>query len=66
MQPNRVVEPGTPEWEAWCDSFKPKERAHIRKRRAYLKSIGWPWPDRGPPEVKPAPATLDWWDEEEG
>ena len=59
MQPDRVVEPGTPEWEAWCAEQDAKAAAYVEKRRAYMESMGWPWPDHRPPEVKPAPATLD-------
>lgn len=39
MQLNRVVGPGTPEWEARCAEDDAKAAAHIEARRAYMEAI---------------------------
>lgn len=66
MQPERAVEPGTPEWEAWSAEQDAKSAAYVEKRRAYLEWIGWAWPRRVRKAKKPHPGLIDHADPEDG
>ena len=66
MQPDRAVEPGTPEWEAWCAEQDTKAAAYVEARRAYMEAMGWPWPRRVRKAKRPHPGLIDYADAEDG
>lgn len=64
------VAPGTkpeeypPELVAFMRRSKATNSAWVRKRRVHVAEQGRPWPDRTPPDVRPAPWLYD--DDPEG
>jgi hypothetical protein len=48
-----------PELVSFIRRSKAKNSAWVRSRKAYMESIGFPWPDRKPPENRPPPGYYD-------
>lgn len=42
----------------WLAANAGLHKAYLRRRRAWSKSINWPWP-KSPEDITPPPGTLD-------
>lgn len=57
---------GSLEHQEWIAQSQALQKSYRARRRAWLKSVGWPWPPRRPDDRTPPPLTGDWDSTEEG